>query len=60
MALLGEPILATTYAAFIFREIPRPSFYAGTTLIVIGIALATREERGGSAGGTVSGTMTDP
>ncbi len=44
MAVLGEPVLATTYAVFLFHEIPGSSFFAGAALIVAGIVLAAREE----------------
>jgi drug/metabolite transporter (DMT)-like permease len=49
MAVLGEPVLATAYAAFLFREVPGPAFYAGALLIGGGIVLATREGREVSA-----------
>jgi drug/metabolite transporter (DMT)-like permease len=49
IAVLGEPVLATIYAALLFGEIPGPSFYAGAILIVSGIVLASREERGDPA-----------
>ncbi len=45
MAVLGEPVLATVYAAFLFHEVPGPAFYAGALLIGGGIVLATREGR---------------
>ncbi len=46
MAVLGEPVLATLYAAVLFREIPGAAFYGGAALILGGIVLATRQERG--------------
>ena len=46
MAVLGEPVLATIYAALLFGEVPGSWFYAGAALIVAGIVLASREERG--------------
>jgi drug/metabolite transporter (DMT)-like permease len=45
LATVGEPILATIYAALLFRELPGPAFYGGAVLIVLGIGLAMREER---------------
>ncbi|MBZ5640072.1 MAG: DMT family transporter [Acidobacteriia bacterium] len=45
MAILGEPVLATVYAAVLFREIPGPAFYGGAILIVAGIVLAASEGR---------------
>jgi drug/metabolite transporter (DMT)-like permease len=48
MAVLGEPVLATIYAAFLFREVPGPPFYAGALLIAGGIVLATRGGREGT------------
>jgi len=44
LALLGEPLLATLYAAVLLGETPRPSFYGGAVLIVAGVALAVVEE----------------
>ena len=44
VATLGEPVLATLYAALLFGEIPRVSFYAGGALIVAGVGLVVREE----------------
>ena len=43
LAGLGEPVLATLYAAILFAEVPRPSFYVGAALIAAGILLAVRE-----------------
>jgi drug/metabolite transporter (DMT)-like permease len=48
MAILGEPVLATIYAAFLFREVPGGAFYPGALLIACGIALATRRGREGT------------
>lgn len=45
MAILGEPVLATFYAALIFSEHPGITFYAGAVLIVAGILLSVSEER---------------
>jgi len=42
LAILGEPILATIYAAILFNEIPGPAFYAGGATILLGIILALR------------------
>lgn len=49
MAVLGEPVLATIYAAALFDERPGGAFFAGAALIAAGIVLAAREEarRGG-------------
>lgn len=44
LAVLGEPLLATLYAAILFDEAPRSSFYAGAALILAGVALAAVEE----------------
>jgi drug/metabolite transporter (DMT)-like permease len=44
MAVLGEPVLATAYAAAIFAEYPGLPFYAGAALILGGIVLAVRED----------------
>ncbi len=49
MAILGEPVLATAYAAVLFREVPGKAFYAGALLIVAGIVLAAHDERGRTA-----------
>ncbi len=51
-AVLGEPVLATMYAAALLGERPALAFYAGATLIVVGVVLAAREEtaRGPSRG----------
>lgn len=43
-AVLGEPILATAYAALLLHERPAPSFYAGAVLVAAGVVLAAREE----------------
>ena len=44
LATLGEPVLATIYAAILFGEIPGATFYLGGALIAGGILLALREE----------------
>ena len=44
LAILGEPILASLYAVFIFREIPGPAFYAGALLIGAGVVMAVAAE----------------
>ncbi len=44
LAVLGEPILATLYAAALFGEVPPAPFWPGAGLILAGIALAAREE----------------
>jgi drug/metabolite transporter (DMT)-like permease len=44
LSILGEPVLATLYAAFLFREIPGAIFYGGAVLIAVGVVLAVREE----------------
>ena len=46
MAVLGEPVLATLYAALLFGEVPGAAFYAGAALIAGGIVVASRQERG--------------
>jgi drug/metabolite transporter (DMT)-like permease len=46
LAILGEPLLATLYAALLLAEVPTPSFYVGAALIVAGVALAVWEESG--------------
>ncbi len=56
MAVLGEPVLATLYAALLFREIPGAAFYAGAALIGAGIALAARGERPFPSPATLEGT----
>ena len=48
LAILGEPLLATLYAALLLAEVPTPSFYAGAALIVGGVALAVWDESGRS------------
>jgi drug/metabolite transporter (DMT)-like permease len=50
MAVLGEPVLATLYAALLFGEVPGAAFYAGAALIGAGIVLATTQEREVPAG----------
>lgn len=40
VTILGEPIGATIFAAFIFKEYPPPATYLGGGLILIGILLA--------------------
>jgi drug/metabolite transporter (DMT)-like permease len=47
LAILGEPLLATLYAALLLREIPTSSFYVGASLIVGGVALAVWQESAG-------------
>ncbi len=44
MAVLGEPVLATIYAALLFGERPGRAFFAGALLIACGLVLAAREE----------------
>jgi drug/metabolite transporter (DMT)-like permease len=41
MAILGEPVLATLYAALIFSEMPPALFYFGSCLILTGILVVT-------------------
>ena len=43
LAVLGEPVLATIYAALLFGEVPGWLFYAGGVPILAGILLAARE-----------------
>ena len=40
MAVLGEPLLASVYAALLFGERPGPALWAGGGLVLAGIALA--------------------
>lgn len=47
LAVLGEPVLATIYAAILFAEIPGWAFYAGSVPILTGILLAVREGQRG-------------
>lgn len=44
VTILGEPILATLYAAVLFSEFPGAAFYGGSVLIAAGILLAVGEE----------------
>ena len=44
LAVIGEPILSTVYAAILFGEFPRAAFYGGAVLIVGGLVLALRGE----------------
>jgi drug/metabolite transporter (DMT)-like permease len=46
MAILGEPVLATLYAALLFGEMPTRLFYPGAVLILAGLLLVqwNREE----------------
>lgn len=44
VAVLGEPVLASVYAAWIFGERPAGSLYAGGLLVIAGVAWAVREE----------------
>ena len=39
LALLGEPLLASLYAAILFREFPGRWFYAGAVFVVVGVAV---------------------
>ncbi len=43
MAILGEPVLATLYAAVLFHEVPGVGFYFGSALILSGIWIVTRK-----------------
>lgn len=45
LAVLGEPVLATAYAAGLFGEVPGAMFYLGGVLILAGVALAAFDER---------------
>lgn len=45
LAVLGEPVLATAYAAGLFGEVPGATFYLGGALILAGVALAAFDER---------------
>ncbi len=47
LAVLGEPVLATIYAAVLFAEIPGWTLYAGSVPILAGILLAVREGQRG-------------
>jgi len=42
--VLGEPVLATLYAAWLFGERPGPGWYAGTLCVAVGVGWAAREE----------------
>jgi len=44
LAVLGEPVLSTVYAALIFGELPGGWFYPGAALIAIGVLLGLGEE----------------
>jgi drug/metabolite transporter (DMT)-like permease len=46
MAVLGEPVLATLYAAILFKEMPTRLFYPGAALILAGLLMVqwNREE----------------
>ena len=45
VAVLGEPVLATLYAAFLFHEIPGVPWGIGTALIVCGVITVFFAER---------------
>ena len=45
LAILGEPIGATLLARVILSEVPEPTFLIGGPLILMGIYLASRQER---------------
>lgn len=49
MAVLGEPVLATLYAALIFDERPARLFYAGAALIVAGLLMVQWDRDEGEA-----------
>lgn len=42
--VLGEPVLATAYAAWIFGERPGSGWYAGAVLVAMGVGWVVREE----------------
>lgn len=44
LAVLGEPLLSTVYAALIFRELPAAWFYPGAVLIAAGVLLGLQDE----------------
>jgi drug/metabolite transporter (DMT)-like permease len=44
-ALLGEPVLATLMAYWLFREMPDRFFFAGAILIFIGLALVLKPQQ---------------
>jgi drug/metabolite transporter (DMT)-like permease len=50
VAMLGEPVLATVYAAVLFGEIPPPTFYPGALLVLAGIGLALGDEAASGGG----------
>ena len=50
-AVLGEPILATLYAAVLLDETPPWTFYPGAALVAVGVVLAARAEPGRAAEG---------
>ncbi|MCB0300392.1 MAG: DMT family transporter [Calditrichaeota bacterium] len=47
LAGLGEPLLASILAFFLFNEIPQTWFYAGALLIFVGIVIALWERKKG-------------
>ena len=49
LALLGEPILSSAYAAWLFREFPGGWFYAGAALVLSGLLLEFGWPRGVSS-----------
>lgn len=49
VAVLGEPVLATIYAAFLFGEIPGRAWALGTALILAGVATIVLAERSRAA-----------
>jgi len=50
LALAGEPLLSTGYAAALLGEQPRGSFYAGAALILLGVATEFSGRQRGTAG----------
>ncbi len=42
LAVLGEPVLATLYAAWLFGEIPSPMLLPAAVLLLIGVGLVAR------------------
>ena len=56
IAVLGEPVLATTFAFVILNEAPTITEVIGGTLILVGIFAAFRRKGSGWRGADISGT----
>ena len=44
-ALLGEPVLATIFALFLFHEVPEAYFYAGAFFVIAGLVAVFRLQK---------------